>query len=303
MRILIMLILGCCILVNSFAQNNAVYPQGNVFWNYQFVNYDAWPVHYSWDEVYWTEVDTVINGISYTTAASNGFARYDSQNDETFFYSNATQTEYNITRPATHQVGDTIDLTDIIRFLDHGHYQYLDFNFTANEINESTEEIQVLGVVTSVYSNSFISYRLNGFLFVNGVNAYNNNPSVIFGYVPGVGIHVFYEFSWISRRLICVYEEGEPIAGFDTYCVMDLNEFDVNQPLIYPNPANQDFQINLGTNDMARVSIWDASGSLVFSDREYQSGRKIQSSEFVSGFYTVRVEGHQQVYYLKLILN
>jgi len=302
MKISILVLFALAVQWTSFAQNNAVYPQGNVFWNYRFVNYDAWPVYYSWDEVYWSEVDTVINGVTYTTAASNGFARYDSQSDETFFYCNATEAEYNVTRPATHQIGDTIDLTDIIRFLDHGHYQHLVLA-TADEINESTEEIQVLGVVTSETSTSFISYQLNGFLFVNGVNVYENSPSVIYGYVPGVGMYVFYEFSWISRRLICVYADGEPFEGFDTSCAMDINEFGINQPLIYPNPANQDFQINLGTNDIAQVTIWDASGSLVFSDGVYQSGQTIQLSEFVSGFYTVRVEDHQHVYYVKLILN
>lgn len=303
MRTLTILLFAILLQSITFAQNNAVYPLGNVFWNYRFVNYDAAPTFYSWDEVYWTEVDTVINGVSYTTAASNGFARYDSQNDETFFYCNTTQTEYNVTRPATHQIGDTIDLTDIIRFLDHGHYLHIDYNFSANEINESTDEIQVLGVVTSVTSTSFISYQLDGFLYVNGVNEYDNNPSVIFAYVPGVGIHVFYEFSWVSRRLICVYVDGEPFSGFYTTCVMDLNELTTDQPVIYPNPAHQDFQIDLGTSDFAQLTIWDASGSEVFSNASYQSGQKIQLTDFSSGFYTVRVKDQHNVHYLKLILN
>ncbi len=283
-------------------RNNAVYPQGNVFWNYRFVNYDAWPVYYSWDEVYWSEVDTVINGVTYTTAASNGFVRYDSQSDETFFYCNATETEYNVTRPATHQIGDTIDLTDIIRFLDHGHYQHL-YLATADEINESTEELQVLGVVTLETSTSFISYQLNGFLFVDGVNYNENNPMIIHGYAPGVGVFIFQAFSWLERTLNCVYVDGVPFSGFNITCVMDLNEIIVGNPVLYPNPTQKDFQINLAATQSARVSVWDASGTLVYLDEIYQSGQKIELSNFASGFYTVRVEDDQNVHFLKLVLR
>jgi hypothetical protein len=302
MRALVILLFTFLIQSITFAQNNAVYPLGNVFWNYRFVNYDAAPTFYSWDEVYWTEVDTMINGVSYNTAASNGFARYDSQNDETFFYCNTTQTEYNVTRPATHQIGDTIDLTDIIRFLDHGHYQHLVLS-TAEEINQSTDEIQVLGVVTFETTGLFISYKLDGFLFVNGVNYNENNPRVIHGYSPGVGVFIFQAFSWVERTMNCVYVDGEPFSGFNTTCVMNLDELTTNQPVIYPNPSHQAFQIDLGTSDFAQITIWDASGSEVFSDAYYQSGQKIQLTEFSSGFYTVRVKGQHNVYYLKLILN
>jgi hypothetical protein len=103
--------------------------------------------------------------------------------------------------------------------------------------------------------------------------------------------------------LICVYADGEPFERFDTSCVMDLNEIIVGNPVLYPNPTQKDFQINLASTQSARVSVWDASGTLIYLDENYQSGQKIELSDFASGFYTARVEDDLNVHFLKLVLR
>lgn len=283
---------------SCFAQSNASYPQGNVIWSYRFANYNNTPPYYSWNEVVWTPIDTVINEKNYTTAATNGFVRYNDQTDQTYFYCSATEMEYNVTRPAALQVGDTIDLTDIIRFLDHGNYEALGL-FDAQEINENIDH-QVLGVVTVDMGSS---YQLNGFKIVDGVNYNANNPVFIHGYTPGVGVHIFHQFSWTELLLKCVFEENEAFSGFDTNCTLTITELTEEEPFIFPNPTLRDFRITTNSNANARITVFDSFGKTVHTENNYLSGQQIVLNDFLSGVYFVQIQDDRGNYFCKLVVE
>jgi len=65
---------------------------------------------------------------------------------------------------------------------------------------------------------------------------------------------------------------------------------------IYPNPATSDFRIDV---DAEMVSIFNISGQVVYSERNYRKGRSINVGQFESGLYIVKADENIQ----KLIIR
>ena len=65
---------------------------------------------------------------------------------------------------------------------------------------------------------------------------------------------------------------------------------------IYPNPATSDFRIDV---DAEMVSIFNISGHVVYSERNYRKGRSINVGQFESGLYIVKADENIQ----KLIIR
>ncbi len=60
---------------------------------------------------------------------------------------------------------------------------------------------------------------------------------------------------------------------------------------IYPNPADQFITIEIETSTQ-EIQIWDVTGKIIFSEKNYGGNIKIDVSSFVEGIYFVR-KGHQ----------
>jgi hypothetical protein len=202
MRILIMLTLGCCVLANSFAQNNAVYPQGNVIWVYTHINYTFNPVFYGGSSSYWTAINFPFNGEIYTTEIPNGFLRYDDLTDETFFLSNVNYQEYNITLPASHNIGDTINITNLVLCLDNEEFNQVDnFYFYGTQELYENPELQILAIVVDSIEEFGVTKYIVSYLLYDSDTLLSNlgggYPTT--DYVPGIGRSVFQMFSGVHR--------------------------------------------------------------------------------------------------------
>jgi len=59
---------------------------------------------------------------------------------------------------------------------------------------------------------------------------------------------------------------------------------------IYPNPASDLVNIDLGVNDKAEVSIFNLNGENVLTTKFYGRINKISMSNLAKGVYTVQIE-------------
>lgn len=80
------------------------------------------------------------------------------------------------------------------------------------------------------------------------------------------------------------------------------SNYSLNQPEIYPNPANQVFKItNLALGD--KVTILGLNGQITTSYRVSDKNMNFQTSDLVPGTYTVLIHGKSGLLAKKLIIN
>ena len=62
------------------------------------------------------------------------------------------------------------------------------------------------------------------------------------------------------------------------------------KPIIYPNPATDYIQLNLGQEiEIAKIVIYDASGRIVLEDDYFELNSRIQTDNFEQGVYFIRI--------------
>ncbi len=87
---------------------------------------------------------------------------------------------------------------------------------------------------------------------------------------------------------------------YDLSCTQTgLTEFSNNEKnLIYPNPANNNFQLNLNNNEQYTLIIFNIDGQNLYS-KEIYSNQKIDISHLKNGIYIVKIFNDNEEYYSK----
>lgn len=72
---------------------------------------------------------------------------------------------------------------------------------------------------------------------------------------------------------------------------------------VFPNPTTDFFSVNVKDGSEAKLSVYDLSGQLVFSD-EFKKTKVVNAKELVvSGMFIIMVETENNTYTGKLIVN
>jgi len=72
-----------------------------------------------------------------------------------------------------------------------------------------------------------------------------------------------------------------------------INEIGNEEVSVFPNPATDDFSIDLGNQNgrMVRISIYNEMGELITEINSPNQQENISTKNFPAGFYFVKVEG------------
>ena len=98
---------------------------------------------------------------------------------------------------------------------------------------------------------------------------------------PSIGTHDYY--------VTAVYTEGESApSNTVTVVITNINEVEVGSVNIYPNPADDMFNINVSDGLDVNVSVIDLTGKTVYYNNIKES-TKINVSGYNSGVYFVRI--------------
>ena len=86
---------------------------------------------------------------------------------------------------------------------------------------------------------------------------------------------------------------------------LSVNEFDLDQLSLYPNPAKDEVNIKWNSSEDVSLRIYNATGRIVFFGKKVnlQSGYKIDVSAFNAGVYFVKLNSSTGEITKKLILR
>ncbi|MBN8565335.1 MAG: T9SS type A sorting domain-containing protein [Flavobacteriales bacterium] len=87
-------------------------------------------------------------------------------------------------------------------------------------------------------------------------------------------------------------------AGTPIQCVLGVNDSLLNEIQVFPNPFSDHFSVK--EIELAKISIFDAQGRVVFEKEKYV-GEILNFSHFNSGIYFIRVEVDNQIYTKKIV--
>jgi len=80
-----------------------------------------------------------------------------------------------------------------------------------------------------------------------------------------------------------------------------INENEPDQPLIYPNPANEDIFIqNVGES---KVELYNLTGKLLITDAQNTPSRRLHIAGFCSGIYFLKISGSTRFTCKKVVIN
>lgn len=84
---------------------------------------------------------------------------------------------------------------------------------------------------------------------------------------------------------------------------MSINEFDKDKISIYPNPAADEIQIQLPTNDNYSLQMYNALGQLVKSKAVTTNKTSIAVSDLPNGVYYISISGEGLTYHKQLVIE
>lgn len=83
--------------------------------------------------------------------------------------------------------------------------------------------------------------------------------------------------------------------------LVSTQELTKDQVNIFPNPVEGELKVNLANNEMANITITDALGKVVHSQRLEHQNNTVSTADFTNGIYFVKVNQNNQVYTQKII--
>lgn len=83
------------------------------------------------------------------------------------------------------------------------------------------------------------------------------------------------------------------------------NLHDLEKKLIklYPNPASEQINIEIGSNVLGQITIFDVLGNVVYDNSDVFEKITVNTNDFVIGVYTVRIILNDQLYTMRFIKN
>ena len=96
---------------------------------------------------------------------------------------------------------------------------------------------------------------------------------------------------WISMRVTCNDCE-----------VVSVPELEKNNPTVYPNPATNNFTVNLGNDEKADIQLFNIVGQMVYSETITGSAQ-VNVANLHSGVYMLKVNQNGKVYTTKVVVK
>lgn len=115
-------------------------------------------------------------------------------------------------------------------------------------------------------------------------------------FYPGFGI------TWQNSQSSAHY----PRMGAKFSCteceVVNVPEIEKNNPTIYPNPATNNFTVNLGNDEKANIQLFNIVGQQVYSET-ITGTAQVNVSNLNSGVYMLKINQNGKVYTTKVIVK
>ncbi len=71
---------------------------------------------------------------------------------------------------------------------------------------------------------------------------------------------------------------------------LSRSDFSSDQVVAYPNPVREKLFLEVGTDNLVRIQLFDVSGRLIFENGQFQSESSIDFSKLGSGTYYLKIE-------------
>ena len=84
--------------------------------------------------------------------------------------------------------------------------------------------------------------------------------------------------------------------------VVNVPEIEKKNPTIYPNPATNNFTINLGNDEKANIQLFNIVGQQVYSET-ITGTAQVNVSNLNSGVYMLKINQNGKVYTTKVIVK
>jgi len=98
-------------------------------------------------------------------------------------------------------------------------------------------------------------------------------------------------------------ESQEEIEVFVDTCATSIFQINNNQIEIYPNPAQNEFFINLNSSNFYNIEIIDVIGKVLISKENVNNLISIKTSEFSEGTYFIQIQNSQEIQIYKIIID
>ena len=95
---------------------------------------------------------------------------------------------------------------------------------------------------------------------------------------------------------------GEIFVTVDS-CVTTISDIEKNKIQIYPNPASEEFFINLNTLNFYNIEIIDIVGRLMTRKEHVNNLIAIKTTEFSKGTYFIRIQTHSDIQTYKIVID
>lgn len=91
--------------------------------------------------------------------------------------------------------------------------------------------------------------------------------------------------------------------GLSGVSVKDFSQHENDDMIVYPNPASNEFSIQIKTNAPYVMEVFDISGRIVLKCEKFLGNVKINSSNLAKGIYIVKATNEYSSYVKKLVIN
>ena len=84
--------------------------------------------------------------------------------------------------------------------------------------------------------------------------------------------------------------------------IVNVPELEKNNPTVYPNPATNNFTVNLGNDEKANIELFNIVGQMVYSETITGSAQ-VNVANLHSGVYMLKVNQNGKTYTTKVVVK
>ncbi|MDG1159186.1 MAG: T9SS type A sorting domain-containing protein [Flavobacteriales bacterium] len=122
------------------------------------------------------------------------------------------------------------------------------------------------------------------------------------------GVYSYGEFGEDDDVVIILTSMDTPncfVSSGILACPLGIAEVDANDWMIFPNPSNAEFTLQMGSIDANSVEVFDLAGRLIFNQTLSAGTNKliIQSDQWATGIYQVRLLSDDTMSMKRLVVN
>jgi hypothetical protein len=112
------------------------------------------------------------------------------------------------------------------------------------------------------------------------------------------------DFTYVVEALdVNGCESREEIEVFVDTCATSVSDITKNKIQIYPNPASEEFFINLNSINFYNIEIIDVVGRLLIRKEHVNNLIAIKTAKFSKGTYFIRIQTHSDIQTYKIVID